>query len=403
MARGDDTRVEVEDEDENVEDAEGAGSVAEALQQVQLGEGGGDPEFGLQSDEQKRMVQEALQQLGSGSASATGSGNALQQAMTSALQEQLNSLVGQSSGFVESLSQEVQDRIGELRSLQEQRDQLHAEFLREKRELELKYETKEQPLYDKRAKLVSGDEDVPHENVSRQQSELEQGVPDFWLCVLRNCEEVGEYISERDEDALKYLTDIRAHRLTGEDERGFSLYFYFQQPNPYFSNECITKTYYMADEEDPVMDHADATPINWHSGKDLTVKVMRKKSKTKSGKTIVKREKAESFFNFFKPPEVPSSANELDEKQMQELQSQMEQDYEMGAAIRDKVVPDALRWFTGEAIEAGESDAEEDEEDEDDDVAGEFGDEDEEDDEDEDDSEAPGDTAETGQQQCAQQ
>jgi nucleosome assembly protein 1-like 1 len=376
-----------EEQEETTED-----EISRGLNSVDLGEAD-EGDYAPQTQEQQQMVREALQQLG-------GQSSNLQNAMTSALQKQLNSLVGQSSGFLESLSLEVQDRIGELRRLQDERDKLHSAFLREKHELERKYEAKERPLYEQRARIVSGDEDVDHPNVGSK-SELEEGVPDFWLCVLRNCEETGDSITERDEDALKYLTDISANQLTGENENGFALHFSFKQPNPYFSNDVLSKTYYMADHEDPVMDHAEATPINWHSGKDLTVKVMRKKAKSKSGRTMVKREKAESFFNFFKPPEIPESAENLSEEQLNELQNEVEQDYELGCVIRDKIVPDALRWFTGEAVTAESDEEEGEDEDEDED------DEDEDEDEDEDDTgdeeNENGRPADSSQQQCSQQ
>ncbi len=57
---------------------------------------------------------------------------------------------------------------------------------------------------------------------------------------------------------------------------------------------------------------------------------------------------------------------------MEQLQEFMEADYEIGASIKEKLIPHAVSWFTGEAV-----DIEMDEEDEED------GDEDDEDDENE--------------------
>ncbi|GKE75344.1 40S ribosomal protein S5-like protein, partial [Tanacetum coccineum] len=49
-----------------------------------------------------------------------------------------------------------------------------------------------------------------------------------------------------------------------------------------------------------------------------------------------------------------------------ELQNQIEQDYEICPTIRDKVIPPAVSWFTGEAVEEDEFEVEEEEEDDDD-------------------------------------
>ncbi|XP_021896801.1 nucleosome assembly protein 1;3 [Carica papaya] len=74
----------------------------------------------------------------------------------------------------------------------------------------------------------------------------------------------------------------------------------------------------------------------------------------------------------------------------EELQNQMEQDYDIGSTIRDKIIPHAVSWFTGEAIQGDELEIEDDDEDEDigdDDEDDEDEDEDEEEDEDEDEEE----------------
>lgn len=52
----------------------------------------------------------------------------------------------------------------------------------------------------------------------------------------------------------------------------------------------------------------------------------------------------------------------------------IEDDYETGVVIKDKVIPDALKWFTGEADQGGIM-LGDDDEDEDDDEADEDGEE----------------------------
>jgi nucleosome assembly protein 1-like 1 len=84
----------------------------------------------------------------------------------------------------------------------------------------------------------------------------------------------------------------------------------------------------------------------------------------------------ESFFNFFSPPQPPT---EDDESVASDIEERLELDYQLGEDIKEKLIPRAIDWFTGEALQFEElgEDMEDDEfEDEDD--------EDEDDDEDDD-------------------
>ena len=77
------------------------------------------------------------------------------------------------------------------------------------------------------------------------------------------------------------------------------------------------------------------------------------------------QEKCESFFNFFNPPKIPEAEDDIDEDEMEELQMTLESDYDMGIHIRDTIIPNAVSFFTGEALE--DEDDEDDEDDEGDD------------------------------------
>lgn len=57
------------------------------------------------------------------------------------------------------------------------------------------------------------------------------------------------------------------------------------------------------------------TEIEWHPGKCLTQKILKKKPKkgSKNAKPITKTEQCESFFNFFSPPQVPEDDEDIDE------------------------------------------------------------------------------------------
>ena len=60
-------------------------------------------------------------------------------------------------------------------------------------------------------------------------------------------------ISERDEDALKSLKDIKWCRI--DDPKGFKLDFFFDT-NPYFKNSVLTKVYHMIDDDEPILEKA---------------------------------------------------------------------------------------------------------------------------------------------------
>ena len=54
----------------------------------------------------------------------------------------------------------------------------------------------------------------------------------------------------------------------------------FPPPNPYFT-KVLTKKYIMKDEENDILEMAEGTEIAWKPNKNVTVKVMKKKSKGK--------------------------------------------------------------------------------------------------------------------------
>ncbi|KAJ9511123.1 hypothetical protein QJQ45_013180 [Haematococcus lacustris] len=241
-----------------------------------------------------------------------------------------------------------------IEELQGKHEELSGEFRKELALLEAKYER----LYDK-------------------------GIPEFWLTALLKCDVTAELIKDKDIEVLKYLKDIMSEPLV-EDEvlHGFKLKFLFDE-NPYFTNTVLEKAYHMLPEDDGVLEKAEGTKIEWKAGRDVTIKIMKKKPKKGAKpdtKPQIKTEKVDSFFNFFSPPELPDDDEEIDEEVMDELQATIEADYEVGAVIREKLIPNAVGWFTGEAVDEENAFGMEDYDEEDD---MEEGDEDEEDEEEE--------------------
>ncbi|KAL9131261.1 MAG: hypothetical protein Q9175_006803 [Cornicularia normoerica] len=328
--------------------------------------------------------------------------------LVSMIQGKLGTLVGRSSGYVESLPAPVRRRVAGLKGVQKEHAKLEGEFQEEVLQLEKKYFAKYTPFYEKRAKIVNGaSEPTENEvNAGEQGEEGEDGdgskaetaeggqaaddmagIPEFWLSAMKNQVSLAELITDRDEPALKLLTDIRMEYL---EKPGFRLIFEFAE-NDFFSNKTITKTYFYQEESgyggEFIYDHAEGDKIDWKAGRDLTVRVENKKQRnknTKQTRIVKKTVPTESFFNFFDPPKTPE-ADEDDAAS--DVEERLELDYQLGEDIKEKLIPRAIDWFTGEALQFEEVDEDleegnfEDEDDEEDDEASEDRDDEEESDE----------------------
>jgi hypothetical protein len=224
-------------------------------------------------------------------------------ALVAMMQNKLGSLVGRSSGYIESLPASVRRRVAGLKGVQKDHSKLEAEFQEEVLQLEKKYFAKFTPLYQTRAKIINGatepsdeqvkvgeemddededDEEKPETELNKDEGKDVKGIPEFWLSAMKNQISLAEMITDRDEAALKALTDIRMEYL---DRPGFRLIFEFDE-NEYFSNKSITKTYFYQEENgyggDFIYDHAEGDKIEWKAGKDLTVRIESKKQRNKS-------------------------------------------------------------------------------------------------------------------------
>ncbi|KAL1345107.1 nucleosome assembly protein 1;4 isoform X3 [Arachis hypogaea] len=295
--------------------------------------------------------------------------------LVNALKDKLQLLAGNHVDVLETLAPNVRKRVEVLRDLQGQHDELETKFIEERAQLEAKYQKLYEPLYTKRYEIVNGVVEV--EGITNEPVPAEEkGVPNFWLTAMKANDILAEEITERDEGALKYLKDIKWCKI--DNPKGFKLEFYFDS-NPYFKNSLLTKTYHMIEDDEPILEKAIGTKIEWNPGKSLTEKILKKKPKkgSKNAKPIIKTEKCESFFNFFNPPQVPEDLDEdddIDDDTVEELQNLLEHDYDLGSTIRDKIIPHAVSWFTGEAAESDfeeigdedddDGDGEEDEDDE---------------------------------------
>ncbi|XP_071831339.1 nucleosome assembly protein 1-like 1-A isoform X1 [Apostichopus japonicus] len=317
-----------------------------------------------------------------------------------ALQDRLDSLVGQRSGYIDFLPPAVKRRIKALKNYQVKQIQLEAKFYEEVHQLECKYAKLYEECYDKRKDVVTGsveptdsdcewessdDEDEDGDGEGKEVKALAEevkskitfvdndnknGIPEFWLTIFKNVDILAEMIQDHDEPILKHLEDIKVIFQEGS-EMGFTLDFYFT-PNEFFNNKVLTKRYEMKSEPDegdpfsfegPEIVGAKGCKIDWKKGKDVTVKIVKKKQKHKGRGTtrqVTKTVTNDSFFNFFKPPEIPEDEADLDD----ETEALLSADFEIGHMIRERIVPRAVLYFTGEAIEDDDEYEEEGEEEE---------------------------------------
>jgi nucleosome assembly protein 1-like 1 len=297
------------------------------------------------------------------------------QQLVNMLQGRLGTLVGAPSGYVESLPAPVQRRIRALEAIGEKHVELEKAFHMEVLELEKKYASLFQPGYERRAALVNGQVE-PEEEADDVDEEEVKGVPEFWLTAFKNHYQLMELIQDKDEPVLKHLVDVRTRYHT--DKPGFALDFVFSE-NDYFDNSTLTKTYYYQHAEhvgDLVYESAQGTDIEWKQGKNLTVETITKTQRhkaTKKTRTITKTIPSDSFFTFFKTLTIDDiSSDEDDEDEDADfdkeelLRHKLDADYELGEEFKEKIIPHAVDWFTGKALEYEGIDLDDDEEDEED-------------------------------------
>jgi len=326
-----------------------------------------------------------------------------------ALQSRLDHMVGSTSGYIESLPKSIKRRIHALKNIQVATHKIEAKFYEEVHELERKYGSLYQPLFDKRSEIVVGtyepnddecewdseddedfedettkireiDETKKEEEVKCATVEMEslktddtKGIPSFWLTIFKNVPMLEEMIQDHDEAILEKLTDIKVTFTVPDETMGFTLEFYFAS-NKYFSNQVLTKQYTLQSQPDekapfsfegPEIIGCTGCKIDWNKGENVTVKTIKKKQKHKGKgtiRTVTKQIPNDSFFNFFNPPEVPEEMEDMDG----DTEALLASDFEIGHLIRDRIIPRAILYFTGEIDDEFDEEGEEEEDDVDD-------------------------------------
>jgi len=283
--------------------------------------------------------------------------------------------------FLSLLPPSVLPRVEHLRKLDARRDEVLEEYRKERAELEKKFSAMMKPLYLDRRNVVSGvkDEEIAREAKEEKKKaadgderadadeagedgddEMEdaKGVPQFWACAMGHVDVIAELITEADVDCLDFLTDVEC--VDFEDGSGFELIFHFSEGNTYFANRTLTKRYEVPNlltEDEPILKNVSGTEITWKSGRSLTYREVTRKQRKKGGRgagqirTVSKRERTDSFFHFFSPPEMPDVRDVMDEEEADAVEDAFDHDYDVAQAFRGHLIPRAIKWFTGEALE----------------------------------------------------
>jgi len=294
---------------------------------------------------------------------------------------------------LDSLPLDVLKRVNALRNLQLSNVKHEVEYFKELHRLDLKYKKLFDLNNEERRKIICGEQEPsaaesewedPEDLLNKRLEELKvsgaggdgvSGIPSFWLTVLQNANSslLSGSLQAIDEPVLKHLQDITCSDT--EDNSSFTLSFHFSQ-NEFFTNSILTKVYEMKngiDKDDPLdfdgpeIFKCKGCKIEWKSGKNTTMKVIRQKIKQKGKgkggqKVVTKTEKRDSFFNFFSPPKFPEDPKEdLDD----EVQAIISEDFDIGYSFREKIIPKAVLYFTGDGLDDDEDEDSEFDSDED--------------------------------------
>ncbi|NXQ60441.1 TSYL2 protein, partial [Anthoscopus minutus] len=97
----------------------------------------------------------------------------------------------------------------------------------------------------------------------QHRNRLIQHIPGFWVTAFLNHPQLSAMISDRDEDALSYMTSLQVEEF-GQTRPGCRIRFFFSV-NPYFQNDVVAKEF-VRSPSGHLMSHS--TPIRWWQGQD---------------------------------------------------------------------------------------------------------------------------------------
>lgn len=286
--------------------------------------------------------------------------------------------------FVEALKgisdNNLKKKLVAIKKLVCERMSIEKDFKKEHNKLEYKYEQLYKPFYERRQKIIEGEEKPDIEKIREKLEELkineeeakkekedEKGIPEFWYKVLLNNQDI--MINDKDKNVLKKLKLIKSNV---EENGNFSLEFFFE-PNDYFTNTVLKREFIL--DEDYDIKEIKSDEIDWKSDSvNPTIELKQKKVKnkrTKQVKTITQKTKVPSFFSSFRHFEKKEGENKEEKNEEDEVEegeeTTIEDEYDLALQFKEEIVPYAIEYYLGIADDEddlGEED-EEDEEEED--------------------------------------
>ncbi len=285
--------------------------------------------------------------------------------------------------FIEALKgisdNNLKKKLVAIKKLVCERMSLEKDFKKEHNKLEYKYEQLYKPFYERRQKIIEGEEKPDIEKIrekleelkineeeAKKENENEKGIPEFWSKVILNNQDI--MVNDKDKEILKKLKLIKC---TPEENGNFSLEFFFE-PNDYFSNEVLKREFIL--DEDYDIKEIKSDEIDWKSDEmNPTIEIKQKKVKNKRTnkvKTITKKEKVPSFFSSFRHFEKKEGENKEKEEEDEDEEGDeltIEDEYDLALQFKEEIIPYAIEYYlgiAGDEDDLGEED-EEDEEEED--------------------------------------
>ncbi|XP_039039735.1 NAP1-related protein 2-like [Hibiscus syriacus] len=181
-------------------------------------------------------------------------------------------------------------------------------------EVEQKYNEIRKPIYDKRNEKI-------------------KSILDLWLTAFLSHPALGELLNDEDQKIFKYISSLEVEDFK-DLKSGYSITFNFD-PNPYFEDANLTKTFTFLDEGTKIT----ATKIKWKEGMGLPNGVDHEKKGNK------RQFAEESFFTWFSDTQQKDDMDEIHD--------------EVAEIIKEDLWPNPLTYFNNDA---DEEDFEDDEE-----------------------------------------
>jgi len=242
----------------------------------------------------------------------------------------------------------LKNKLVALKNIHKEQYDIEVKYCNELIEVEKKYMNLLKPYWKKRADIVSGKCDNEIKQVEYPEfnclNDVQcKGIPDFWLTVMLHHPKISENITEMDIKILSFLSDIRIEYM--KENANFRLVFDFMQKcqkdveleNIYFSDESLyLNFYYVLDNScgkaEYSHSHVEGSGISW---------------KTKNYIEEAVNNKSSSFFMIFYPPNPNDHVYELESSIINETLNQI---FEIGEIFKDVLIPQAIEWYTGNAL-----------------------------------------------------